>query len=93
MTFEDLKKIIEGLSPEQLKLPVIWWGDGIGGEIGDVLVLEEPYVSVEGESFEPASGYDPEELEELEEDGLVEILPAGTPILVESEEDESDGLS
>lgn len=82
MTYAELKAKLDTLTPDQLAADVRWWGDERGGIVDSLDALEEPYVNVDGEGMEPASGYagDPEITKQIA-DGDLPTLPAGTPIL------------
>ena len=82
MTFAELKARLDTLTPEQLAMPVRWWGDERGGVVDSLDTLGEVWVSV-GEGMEPISSYEGDaDVIEGAANGDLPTLPAGTPILM-----------
>lgn len=77
-TLEQLKAILDTLSPEQLKQPARWAGEARGGKIDTVWVLTEDHVNPSGECLEPVSAYK-DEPEAIEGEART---PAGTVLLL-----------
>jgi hypothetical protein len=77
-TYQNLKDFVEKLTPEQLQMEVVIWGESTGGTIDFADVLQEDYVNESGEGLEPISVY------KDDEDGreLIVAFPAGTPVLM-----------
>lgn len=65
ITWQDLKDVSAKLSPEQLKMPVMFWGEGVFGKFKTLQELQEDYVNPSGDGCEPVSVYadEPEFLE------------------------------
>lgn len=82
MTYRELLAALSKLNDTQLDQPVRWWGDEVGGEMKELFLLPEDYVDFENEGFAPRSTWasDPE----MDMDDA-EILPQGTPILIDDE--------
>lgn len=76
MTFLELKTALEGLTPDQLAKPVIWWGDERGGEIDSLHVLADDYANC-GDNFAPVSTHDGP----IRECDCDAFMKAGTPVL------------
>lgn len=75
-TWSDLKNFVNTLPEDELKNPVLWWGEERGGEINNAMQLDEDYV-VTDYGCEPLSVQEP--LEDGEE--LEVAYKKGTPIL------------
>lgn len=58
-TLNDLKNFMQTLNEEQLKQPLRFWGEEIGGEITRVEILEDDQINPSGECCENRSGYLP----------------------------------
>jgi hypothetical protein len=85
--FADLKAMLDTFTPEQLAMPVRWWGNERGGVIDSISALSEAHVHL-GEGYEPRSGYDPSNPEDAEVlADAIDELPKGTPILWVDEDD------
>jgi hypothetical protein len=92
ITFAELKAEIGRFTPEQLALPVMWWGDERGGDIDGVQVLDEDWLGGDGEPPAPRSAFGedtrlPEELKV--------VWKKGTPVLStdDFEDEERAGMS
>jgi hypothetical protein len=72
MLLHDLAK----LQPEQLAMPVRWWGEDMGGRVAGLQQLEEDYAAGE-EGCGPVSQFEPCE----EEPTPTIVLVKGTPVL------------
>lgn len=77
MTYAELKKQLDTLSPEQLAMPVVWSGEMRGGIVKDVWIADEDWVGSEESEAEPLSTFldgNPE----LAPDDLDIAIPKGT---------------
>lgn len=77
LTFQDLKEVVNNLTPEALQQEVLWWGDERGGKIDSVMILKEDYIFSD-EGWEPKSSFDEKELQGY---GGNQILPKGCAVL------------
>ena len=59
-SWQDLKDFANELNDEQLTMPVRWWGNERGGEMGRAHILKEDYVNESGDGCEPISAYEDE---------------------------------
>jgi hypothetical protein len=75
LTWRDVKEMANGLTDEQLDMPVKWWGEEEGGTVLDVNQLPEDYVT-DGEAYSPRSEMDPELIDADEP-----VFVKGTPMI------------
>lgn len=79
MTYAQLAAKLATFTPEQLAMPVRWWGEERGGEVQKVDVLDEEYICLDDrDGMEPVSVFAGEDYEESE---VEERWPKGTPLL------------
>lgn len=55
----QLKNFINSLSEDELKQPLRFWGEEIGGRISSAEILNDDYINPSGEGVEPRSPYLP----------------------------------
>lgn len=80
-TYQDLKNLIDTLSPEQLLKEVICCGEEtMGGRVEKLWIVEEDHINPSGEYMEPISSYKDDPDIDLEMEAIV--CAKGTPILV-----------
>lgn len=86
MNYKELKDKLNQLTPEQLQMDVLFWGENVSGEITNLLILEDDYINPSGEGCEPLAGYknsDEYEFSELEN----EIIYKKGSVILNSEKE------
>lgn len=100
MTYGDLKKALDGLTPEQLAMRVGWTGEDTGGYVFSLWIVEEDHINPSGDGGEPVSevrkyliedGYTPEEAQrEIDSEPVVALK--GQPLLMVDEPPDAEEM-
>lgn len=80
-TYRTLRDTIATLTDEQLDMEVIWAGDGRGGKLSGIWVVEEDQINPSGDGMEPVSAYDDDSDFDASDEPIV--CEKGTVILIE----------
>jgi hypothetical protein len=81
-TYRDLKQMINYLTEEQLDLQVRWAGDGRGGTLDKLWIVEEDQINPSGDGMEPVSAYDNDPDFDASDEAVV--CPKGSVLLLEN---------
>lgn len=81
-TYRDLKETLNTLTEDQLDMEIRWAGDGRGGKIGEVWIVEEDQINPSGDGMEPVSAYANDEDIDVSDEPIV--CKKGTVLLLEN---------